>query len=416
MEQEANGDKKYNVQPFWSILPVVVALVGILAAVTDWPSWIFIITVCVIILIAVGGLMKARWETLKQHALRTVVTGAVILFLITCCFLVLFIDATLFSDNGARVGIGVVCAFSIIVGIWSLYTRWNRFLYLGVIILAVLLLGQVTILSNLLSHPINAAARLFGDKPIVHELQINNKGFLGTYQLTGEGVLLFSNGDVYEGNFLDGDFDGHGKLTFYNGDVYEGDFVDGERTGQGVLTRLNGDVYEGNFLDGDFDGHGKLTFYNGNVYEGDFSHGERVGTGTFRWFNGDVYEGEFFDDRFNGYGVLIFANGNVYEGDFVDGGRTGQGVFSWSNGNVYAGNFNDGERTGYGVFTRFNGDVYEGDFLDGNFNGYGVMAFANGDAYEGDFVGGTFDGYGKYTFADGTVQEGRWSNDQYIGA
>ena len=47
-----------------------------------------------------------------------------------------------------------------------------------------------------------------------------------------------------------GPWNGQGKLTYKNGDVYEGEWKDGERHGQGKLTYKNGVVYKGAFVDG----------------------------------------------------------------------------------------------------------------------------------------------------------------------
>jgi hypothetical protein len=86
---------------------------------------------------------------------------------------------------------------------------------------------------------------------------------------TGKGKLKWPNGDVYEGDFVNGDRTGKGKYTWSNGDVYEGDFVKGDRTGKGNFTYTDGDVYEGDYVNGDQTGKGKYTFTSGDVYEGD---------------------------------------------------------------------------------------------------------------------------------------------------
>ena len=64
--------------------------------------------------------------------------------------------------------------------------------------------------------------------------------------------------------------------TFENGDVYDGDFVDGNMHGHGTLTYPNGDVYVGDFVDGDMHGHGTATYANGDVWFGYWEYGKRV--------------------------------------------------------------------------------------------------------------------------------------------
>ena len=50
----------------------------------------------------------------------------------------------------------------------------------------------------------------------------------------GKGVYTFSDGTVYEGDFLNGENHGKGKITFPNGNVYEGDYLNGVNTGNGA--------------------------------------------------------------------------------------------------------------------------------------------------------------------------------------
>ena len=45
----------------------------------------------------------------------------------------------------------------------------------------------------------------------------------------GEGMIGFSDGSKYQGQFKNEKFNGKGTLTFANGDSYTGDFKDGER-------------------------------------------------------------------------------------------------------------------------------------------------------------------------------------------
>ena len=114
----------------------------------------------------------------------------------------------------------------------------------------------------------------------------------------GKGTVAWSNGDVYEGDFVNDYCTGKGKYTWSNGNVYEGDWVNGERTGKGIFTWSNGDVYEGDFVRGKITGKGKCTWSNGDVYEGDFVDNERHGYGKCTYSDGRVEEGNWENNRF----------------------------------------------------------------------------------------------------------------------
>jgi hypothetical protein len=64
--------------------------------------------------------------------------------------------------------------------------------------------------------------------------------------------MIFSDGNIYEGEFKDGNRNGKGKMIFSNGDIYEGEFKDGIENGKGKKIFSNGDIYEGEFKEGNF--------------------------------------------------------------------------------------------------------------------------------------------------------------------
>ena len=65
-----------------------------------------------------------------------------------------------------------------------------------------------------------------------------------------------SNGDVYEGQYVDGLIEGFGVYRWASGSKYEGNCKAGKRHGQGVWTGSNGNVYEGQYVDGFYEGFG----------------------------------------------------------------------------------------------------------------------------------------------------------------
>ncbi|KAG7235973.1 hypothetical protein INR49_001691 [Caranx melampygus] len=104
----------------------------------------------------------------------------------------------------------------------------------------------------------------------------------------GLGQLTFSDGTCYTGQFENGLFNGCGILVFPDSsrhfqageyklkddsqselsvllsvEQYEGEFVQGKFQGAGVFTRFDGMRFEGEFKGGCVDGYGVLTFVDG---------------------------------------------------------------------------------------------------------------------------------------------------------
>jgi len=121
----------------------------------------------------------------------------------------------------------------------------------------------------------------------------------------------------YDGDWVNDKFEGYGTL-FDLGEKYIGDFRKGKKCGFGTLYKKNGDIYEGEFLDGIIK-KGKIMFKNDDEYEGNFEEGKMKGKGTYKYKNGDVYEGFFENDLFNGLGKITMIGGEVIKGIFEDG-------------------------------------------------------------------------------------------------
>jgi hypothetical protein len=91
-----------------------------------------------------------------------------------------------------------------------------------------------------------------------------------------EGVLTFSNGSRYIGEFNEGMPNGQGKLIFTNGAQYEGEVQDGVPSGRGAYLYGNGMHYAGQFLNGLPNGKGTLTLPDGSQFTGEFKDGKLV--------------------------------------------------------------------------------------------------------------------------------------------
>lgn len=63
----------------------------------------------------------------------------------------------------------------------------------------------------------------------------------------GYGVRVLHNGDIYEGFFKFGKFQGKGYYFYRDGTVYIGNFFQDQKEGKGELLFANGDSYKGEF-------------------------------------------------------------------------------------------------------------------------------------------------------------------------
>lgn len=183
----------------------------------------------------------------------------------------------------------------------------------------------------------------------------------------------FTNGDVYIGKFKGILPHGNGKYTWSDGSVYEGDWIDGKMTGKGIIIWPSGAKYEGEF-------------------SGSYLHGH----GTFTKSNGCVYTGGWRMNAHHGIGRKAYSNSDIYEGLWKEGIREGSGKFTWNDGSIYIGNWKKGKIDGRGIMKWFNGDVFDGCWLNGLRQGSGVYRFSDGGLYIGTWSKGLKDGKGTF--------------------
>ena len=229
----------------------------------------------------------------------------------------------------------------------------------------------------------------------------------------GKGIFYYNNGDRYEGNFVDGKCEGKGEIYYKDGKIlYDGDFKNNKCEGKGTFYYNNGDHYEGNFVDGKCEGKGIYYYKDGDHYEGDFKNGKYEGKGKIYYKDGKLqYDGDFKNGKYEGKGKLYRKDGTLqYDGNFVDGNFNGKGIYCYNNEDRYEGNFVDGKREGKGIYYYKNGDRYEGDFVNGEGNGKGIYYRKDGGHYEGDFKNNKYHGIGILYRKNGDCYDGKFEN------
>ncbi|CAF2256093.1 hypothetical protein HID58_030633 [Brassica napus] len=178
-------------------------------------------------------------------------------------------------------------------------------------------------------------------------------------------------------------------VHFYsNGDFYEGEFHKGKCNGSGVYYYFVRGRYEGDWVDGRYDGHGIESWARGSRYKGQYRQGLRHGYGVYRFYTGDCYAGEWLNGQSHGFGVQSCADGSSYVGESRFGVKHGLGSYHFRNGDKYAGEYFGDKIHGFGVYRFANGHCYEGAWHEGRKQGYGAYSFRTGDAKSGEWDSG----------------------------
>lgn len=155
---------------------------------------------------------------------------------------------------------------------------------------------------------------------------------------------------VYIGGFnSSGERNGSGELLWSNGDRYVGNFLDGTRHGQGTLYFADGSEFVGTWAYNFMHGEGTRRFPNGDIYMGEYCDGKRSGVGRFYFANGDMYHGDWHDDKFHGFGRFYYSNGQRFEGTFCKSKRHGKGKLQRNDGSLDIYNYNNDVRIDPGV-------------------------------------------------------------------
>jgi len=105
----------------------------------------------------------------------------------------------------------------------------------------------------------------------------------------------------------------YGQLRMEDGSLYQGQYItrvdsngvsDYVAHGMGRYLHSNGDIFEGQYRDGQRT-YGKMVFHTGCTYEGSFDENELPsGQGSYTLSDGRSYKGTFANNRIHGKGVF----------------------------------------------------------------------------------------------------------------
>jgi hypothetical protein len=281
--------------------------------------------------------------------------------------------------------------------------------------------------------------------------------------MNGKGVMKFSSGAVYSGDFIGGKIHGQGVLDFTNGNRYSGEWQNGIREGQGKMAFKNGNVYEGTFVHNRMTGYGTMVYGNGDRFQGNWVSDQPHGKGKYKFKTKEQYDGDFSQGKFEGQGTMTYTDGSRYTGGWKDNRKQGTGRLTsntgkptdgtWDNGELImqagesqpntgvanGGNNQSGTTTnsqssstasvltrpditdmrncglkhcasGKGYYDFPDGSRYVGEFLNGYPQGEGKCFYANGDVYDGGWNINAPNGEGVMHFASGRVYGAVWMN------
>ncbi|CAD8161574.1 unnamed protein product [Paramecium octaurelia] len=264
-----------------------------------------------------------------------------------------------------------------------------------------------------------------------------NAAFYGTLidgLRQGQGILIKSTLQLYEGSFLRDKKDGIGFELLKQNQFYYGTYLNGVPHGEGVFWSKNqkyigqwhqgkkhgigwykgshSDYYLGQWENGRCFGH--CIYINGDIYVGYVTNDLKHGKGQEYFENGDYFVGEYRNGKPNGYGEFYWNNGNFYKGEFVNGQRNGQGMWeskTQEGVNIYKGQYANDKKCGQGVFQYANGTIFQGYFVDDKRCGYGEIIWQDKATYKGYWVDGLMEGEGVYEY-DTLVLKGNWKSNQ----
>lgn len=239
----------------------------------------------------------------------------------------------------------------------------------------------------------------------------------------GYGRLVYQDGSIYEGNFINKERAGYG-MFIWKEDLasFGGEWEASKRHGKGAFVDDKGKKQEGywkndQFVQGEIVINGiTRTELTGNIAQNlSFLSPKEVAAilqqkSMVDTLAANLKQGCIYGNCQDGVGVILGQN-YVYYGGFQSGLRQGYGEMRWigeSWGNTYIGNSEANTRIGVGAYFWPNGNKFFGEWQNGNRNGLGTFFNTNGDIQAGKFENNNFISEGM---GFGSVEVGVPMND-----
>ena len=147
---------------------------------------------------------------------------------------------------------------------------------------------------------------------------VHAEGFVD-FELHGDGLRTYANGDAYEGELHNELPSGHGTLHYADGGSLQAMWVSGAAEGEAVMSNATGDVYHGPVHESLPSGVGVWEGSDGSRYEGGFAAGMRDGEGKLRLADGGTTEGTWRRGELDGHAEVAQSNGYRYVGEVSAG-------------------------------------------------------------------------------------------------
>lgn len=281
--------------------------------------------------------------------------------------------------------------------------------------------------------------------------------------LIGEGQILFSNGDTYEGQIVRNRAHGYGNYLWapkqaYNSALgtefrrymgeYVGNFHINKMRGYGRLTKIDQTTVKGKFMSSGCncapsmkdiklnDNYSVVInypntakgisedmnnmmatrkLYSGYIRNYDSTYDYLHGQGYLKFKEGLGYSGYFWKDNALGKGKVEIETGDWVIGEIYNNQQQGYGQkYGHKFGYLYQGNYVNGLRDGFAK-ESYNSEgttYYEGYFKNDKKHGHGYQVDHGRGYYDGHWLEGERNGIGRQVYKDIFEYYGGWCNNQ----